>query len=116
MNELMNNHYLFTSTVILTAVLSTTCLGEDSAGPQDRSPVVLTDQAREIHSRAIVIDGHNDLPWELRAQGSLSFTRLDISQHQDSLQTDIPRLRKGDSTFSFGPFMFPPALLTMARL
>ncbi|TWU24510.1 dipeptidase [Bythopirellula polymerisocia] len=107
MNELINNHYLFTSTVILTAVLSTTCRGEDSAGPQDRSPVVLTDQAREIHSRAIVIDGHNDLPWELRAQGSLSFTRLDISQHQDSLQTDIPRLRKGGLDVQFWSVYVP---------
>lgn len=61
----------------------------------DRPTVQLTEEARAIHRSAIVIDGHNDLPWELRAQGSLSFEKLDIAKHQKSLQTDIPRLREG---------------------
>ncbi len=61
----------------------------------DKPPVVLTDAAREIHASAIVIDGHNDLPWELRQKGSLTFDKLDISQPQEKLQTDIPRLREG---------------------
>ena len=62
---------------------------------EQRAPVVLTEAAQRIHDAAILIDGHNDLPWELRAQGSLSFDKLDISQPQKKLQTDIPRLRKG---------------------
>ncbi|NOZ40716.1 MAG: hypothetical protein GXP24_10895 [Planctomycetes bacterium] len=61
----------------------------------ERPPVVLTDAARKIHQSALLIDGHNDLPWELRKNGSLSFDKLDISQSQKKLQTDIPRLRKG---------------------
>ena len=56
---------------------------------------MLTEAARKIHQSALVIDGHNDLPWELRKQGSLSFDKLDISKPQKTLQTDIPRLRKG---------------------
>ncbi len=60
-----------------------------------KSPVVLTDAARRIHKAALLIDGHNDLPWELRKQGSLAFDKLDISKPQKTLQTDIPRLRKG---------------------
>ncbi len=60
-----------------------------------RSPVVLTDEARKIHRSALLIDGHNDLPWELRKRGSLMFDKLDISKPQENLQTDIPRLRKG---------------------
>lgn len=60
-----------------------------------REPVVLTEHAKELHNSAIVIDGHNDLPWELRSQGSMMFTRLDISRRQPTLQTDIPRLREG---------------------
>jgi len=60
-----------------------------------RPPVVLTDAAKKIHQAALLIDGHNDLPWELRKQGSLSFEKLDISKPQEKLQTDIPRLRKG---------------------
>jgi membrane dipeptidase len=79
--------------VFLAAMFIPTVHAEDS--PKERPPVVLTEAAKRLHSTAIVIDGHNDLPWELRAQGGLSFTRLDISQHQPSLQTDIPRLRQG---------------------
>src|SRR5690606_18187341 len=56
---------------------------------------ILTDEAQELHDSALVIDGHNDLPWEIRDQGSASFDKLDISLPQSSLHTDIPRLRKG---------------------
>lgn len=60
-----------------------------------RPPVVLTPRAREIHRRALVFDGHNDLPWEVREKGSSSFAKLDIARPQPALQTDIPRLRQG---------------------
>jgi membrane dipeptidase len=69
--------------------------GEDAKKLADRAPVVLTDAARQLHSRSLVIDGHNDMPWEIRTSGSSSFDKLDISQPQPKLQTDIPRLRKG---------------------
>ncbi|MEM8946351.1 MAG: dipeptidase [Planctomycetota bacterium] len=62
---------------------------------EERPPVKLTDAAKTLHASALLVDGHNDLPWELRAQGSLSFSKLDIAQRQDRLQTDIPRLREG---------------------
>jgi membrane dipeptidase len=35
------------------------------------------------------------MPWEIRDQGSASFSKLDISQPQPKIHTDIPRLRKG---------------------
>jgi membrane dipeptidase len=66
--------------------------GEDSA---NRPPVVLTDEARKLHAETLLIDGHNDLPWELRQQARGQFDKLDISKVQKSLQTDIPRLRQG---------------------
>jgi membrane dipeptidase len=81
---------------LLGSVADRELLAEDPATIQgDRPPIVMTDAARRIHRRALVIDGHNDLPWELRKQGSLSFDRLDIGQPQPNLQTDIPRLRQG---------------------
>jgi membrane dipeptidase len=70
-------------------------LGEESADSHDKPPVELSDRARRIHSQALVIDGHNDLPWELRKQGSLSFERLDLAKPQSTLHTDISRLRQG---------------------
>ena len=60
-----------------------------------RPPVELTDEARQLHASSIVIDGHNDLPWEIRTKGSFSFNKLDIAQRLPMLQTDIPRLREG---------------------
>ncbi|MCA9234961.1 MAG: membrane dipeptidase [Planctomycetales bacterium] len=61
----------------------------------DRQPIVLTPEAEELHRSCLLIDGHNDMPWEIRSQSGGSFAKLDISQPQPTLQTDIPRLRKG---------------------
>ncbi len=60
-----------------------------------RQPVELTQQAREVHARTYVWDGHNDLPWTLREKASSSFERLDISQPQPGIHTDIARLKAG---------------------
>lgn len=74
-----------------------TCIAVQATGlsADERGKVVLTEQAKKLHSEALVVDGHNDLPWELRQQGSLSFDKLDVSQRQKTLQTDLPRLREG---------------------
>jgi membrane dipeptidase len=61
----------------------------------DRGPVTVTDAARRVHESAIVVDGHNDLPWELRVKGHSSFSDIDIARPQPKLMTDIPRLRAG---------------------
>jgi membrane dipeptidase len=63
--------------------------------PKARPPVVLTDEAAAIHRDAILIDGHNDLPWQFRTKKDFSFRFLDISRPQKGLHTDIPRLKKG---------------------
>ncbi|MGV1004540.1 MAG: dipeptidase [Candidatus Nanopelagicales bacterium] len=44
---------------------------------------------------APLIDGHNDLLWELRVQAGYDFDRLDIAATCPTLQTDLPRLRQG---------------------
>lgn len=49
--------------------------------------------------RTPVIDGHNDLPWEIRKNHEAKVEALDLkadtSRLPHALQTDIPRLRKG---------------------
>ncbi len=69
----------------------------DSSPPKSRGPVKLTEEALRIHREALVIDGHNDLPWEFRAKDDLSFRKIDLRQSQKALglHTDIPRLRQG---------------------
>ncbi|MEX2169296.1 MAG: dipeptidase, partial [Pirellulales bacterium] len=84
-------------------VLFATCAVAD-----ERPPIVLTDEAQKLHGSSLVVDGHNDLPWEIRDQGSASFTKLDISQPQHKLHTDIPRLRKGGVGAQFWSVWVPP--------
>lgn len=62
---------------------------------QPRAKIKLTDAALELHRSALLIDGHNDLPWQMRTKAGSSFDRLDIAQPQPALHTDIERLRRG---------------------
>lgn len=57
--------------------------------------VLLSEEARAIHRDAILVDGHNDLPWQFREKKTFSFRHLDISRARNDLHTDIPRLRAG---------------------
>ena len=43
----------------------------------------------------LVLDGHNDLPWELRLQVGGDLDRLDIAGRVATTATDLPRLRAG---------------------
>ncbi|MCA9124467.1 MAG: membrane dipeptidase [Planctomycetales bacterium] len=72
-----------------------------------RSVVELTEAARQVHKAGFVFDGHNDLPWALRTNASSSFAKLDISQLQPSLHTDIPRLRAGNVGAQFWSVYVP---------
>jgi len=64
--------------------------------PRSRTPIKLTEEALKIHADALLIDGHNDLPWKLKDKADPFFRRYDITQLQPALHTDIPRLRKGN--------------------
>src|SRR5687768_14214251 len=55
-----------------------------------RGPVEVTEEARRIHREAVVVDGHNDLPWQFRARDDLSFRTIDLHKRQEELHTDLP--------------------------
>jgi membrane dipeptidase len=78
--------------VLLLSALTAIALTEE---PRPREPVQLTEEALRIHREAIVIDGHNDLPWMFREKDDLSFRKIDLLKPQKDLHTDIPRLLKG---------------------
>lgn len=61
--------------------------------PQDRSDPVA--HARALMSETPLIDGHNDLPWQIREHANGDFSQIDIAEPQPDLHTDIPRLRQG---------------------
>jgi len=94
----------------LLATIVVVCLPTTSAGQTEstvvRGKVIVTEKAREIHRSALVIDGHNDLPWALRGRGG-AFERVDIAEPQPELHTDIPRLKQGGVGAQFWSVFVP---------
>lgn len=68
---------------------------ESTQAGENRGRVELSEEALALHSEALVIDGHNDLPYQFRKEGDGAFRILDLRRHQPKLHTDIPRLRRG---------------------
>lgn len=80
------------------SVLLLVLLGTAPLSAQDRpkrGTVALTEEGLKIHREAILIDGHNDLPWQFRKGKDFSFRLFDIARPQPLLHTDIERLKKG---------------------
>ena len=55
----------------------------------------IIERAKMLHKRGPLIDGHNDLPWQLRKKVNRVISKMNINQHQPELHTDIPRLIEG---------------------
>ncbi len=59
----------------------------------------LVQRARRILDRAPLVDGHNDLPWQVRERFHDHLAKLDLTADTSRLappmHTDIPRLRRG---------------------
>jgi membrane dipeptidase len=80
-------------------------------------------RALRLHREVPMIDGHNDLPWKLRAYGRdsfqpgdasrprLSLDSVDIARPQPALMTDIPRLRAGRVGGQFWSLWIPNELV-----
>jgi membrane dipeptidase len=75
-----------------TGVLLCASAVASSAHAQVASPAAVVERALKA---APVIDGHNDLPWEMRERVDYDFDRIDVSKPQPQLMTDVPRLRAG---------------------
>lgn len=62
--------------------------------------------------RAPIIDGHNDLAWEIREKHEARVEAVDLSKDTSRLsrplQTDIPRLRRGHVGAQFWSVWIPP--------
>jgi membrane dipeptidase len=57
--------------------------------------IILTEEALRIHRAAILVDGHNDLPYKIRIKGPSALETMDLMKNHSEYQTDIPRLLKG---------------------
>jgi membrane dipeptidase len=80
----------------------------------DASPGGLA-AARDLLSRSPVVDGHNDLPWALRAEslreaGTLDPARTDLAGRVEFTHTDLPRLAEGGVGGQFWSVFVPAEL------
>jgi len=53
------------------------------------------ERAREVLRKVPLIDGHNDVLWELRTKVAYDLDRFDLADHRPELMTDIARIRAG---------------------
>jgi membrane dipeptidase len=63
--------------------------------PAAADPAADAARLDRILAQTPLIDGHNDLPWELRERFGDKAALVDLQQGAGALMTDIPRLRKG---------------------
>jgi membrane dipeptidase len=90
------------SSCVLPLLLLCVAAADDKKEPPDpskaRPPVKLTDEGLRVHNEALLIDGHNDLPWMFREKKDFSFRKIDLLKDQTGLglHTDIARLKKGN--------------------
>jgi membrane dipeptidase len=100
------------ATIVFLACTLVAPAGQDKApAAKGRGTVVLSEEARRIHADALVVDGHNDLPWRMRDKGEPFAPILDITQSVPRLHTDIPRLRKGNLGAQFWSAYVPAELM-----
>jgi membrane dipeptidase len=66
--------------------------------------------ARALLDRFPLVDGHNDLPWTLRAAGSMDPAKTDISAPVEFTHTDLPRLAQGGVGAQFWSVYVPAEL------
>ena len=88
-------------------VHSLTGLSVARVSAAERAEVVVTPEAERIHASAMLWDGHNDLPWELRSRGTTSFDKVDLTKRHGDMHTDIPRLRAGGLKSQFWSVYVP---------
>jgi membrane dipeptidase len=68
------------------------------------------DRAGELLARHPLVDGHNDLMWEVREQVGYDFDRLDVGTRLTTTHTDLPRLVEGGVGGQFWSVFVPSTL------
>src|SRR5262245_5141559 len=79
-----------------------------SAAPAAHAQLAgVSEEAWRIHQGALVVDGHNDLPWAMRTKANYSLDARDLSKPQPDLHTDLPRLVAGGMGAQFWSVYVP---------
>jgi membrane dipeptidase len=78
------------------------------------------DDVRRLLAGTPLVDGHNDLLWELRTKAGYDLDLLPVDRAAPTLQTDLPRLRAGGVGAQFwsvyAPSDLPPHAAVTATL
>ncbi|HEX8829579.1 MAG TPA: dipeptidase [Longimicrobium sp.] len=69
-------------------------LAAQAAAAQSDTTALLA-RARRLHAQYPLVDGHNDLPWEIREKGFSDLARMDPNGPLPNNNTDVARLRQG---------------------
>lgn len=89
------------TTLVMTTLASLLVSIAQAASPSDDR---LRARIERVLAATPLIDGHNDLPWEIRSRFHSDLTRIDLSRDTSrltapagsgALMTDIPRMRAG---------------------
>jgi membrane dipeptidase len=65
--------------------------------------------AKRLLSQVPLVDGHNDLPWEIRENAKSDPFQYDLGKRHQDGDTDIPRLREGQVGGQFWSVWIPSA-------
>ena len=75
--------------------------GEAAEAMDERSAEAPVPDPEDLHREAIVVDGHNDLPWRLRGLYGLDLDPVRLEERWADGHTDIPRMREGGVDVQF---------------
>jgi membrane dipeptidase len=91
-----------------------------AAKPPSKAPTAdAAVRVAKVLTRTPLIDGHNDLPWEIRSRFGGDFSKIDLTKDTSKLavhggdaglMTDIPRMRAGQMGGQFWSVWIPPSL------
>ena len=70
----------------------------------------LLERAREVLAHAPLVDGHNDVLWELRTKVAYDLDRFDLAEPRPELMTDLARMRAGGMGGQFWSVYVPSDL------
>src|SRR5204862_358787 len=91
---------------------------DGAAGGAVRRAATGTERVERVLAQTPLIDGHNDLPWEIRARFGGDLAKIDLAASTAALpappdgaplMTDIPRLRAGRVGAQFWSVWIPAA-------
>ena len=99
--------YAFASLALASAVALALPHSPGADAPDAPKAITVSKEAQAIHNEALLIDGHNDLPWELRENSGPGFTNIDLTKPQKKFHTDIARLKTGNVGAQFWSAFVP---------